>query len=48
MSDGSRPDKLFKDKDVNLVAKAMKDFCGGSDEPNLGVQSLEEVEAEVG
>jgi len=28
LSDGSRPDKVFKDKDVNLVAKAMKDFCG--------------------
>jgi len=28
LSDGSRPNKVFKDKDVNLVAKAMKEFCG--------------------
>lgn len=28
MSDGSRPDKVFKDKDVNLVAKYLKEFTG--------------------
>ncbi|CAD6260160.1 unnamed protein product [Miscanthus lutarioriparius] len=28
VSDGSRPDKVFKDKDVNFVAKALKLFCG--------------------
>jgi hypothetical protein len=28
VSDGSRPDKVFKDKDVNLVAKNLKDFTG--------------------
>jgi len=28
LSDGSRPDKVFKDKDVNLVAKAMKEYSG--------------------
>ncbi|CAD6220499.1 unnamed protein product [Miscanthus lutarioriparius] len=28
VSDGSRPDKVFKDKDVNSVAKALKLFCG--------------------
>ena len=28
VSDGSRPDKVFKDKDVNLVAKQLKEFTG--------------------
>jgi hypothetical protein len=28
VSDGSRPDKLFKDKDVNLVAKQLFEFNG--------------------
>jgi len=28
VTDGSRPDKVFKDKDVNHVAKAHKDWCG--------------------
>ncbi|CAD6334495.1 unnamed protein product [Miscanthus lutarioriparius] len=28
VSDGSRPEKVFKDKDVNSVAKALKQFCG--------------------
>jgi hypothetical protein len=27
-SDGSRPDKVFKDKDVNLVAKQLFEFSG--------------------
>ena len=26
VSDGSRPDKVFKDKDVNLVAKHLKEY----------------------
>jgi hypothetical protein len=26
--DGSRPDKVFKDKDVNHVAKAHKEYSG--------------------
>ncbi|XP_066392597.1 uncharacterized protein [Miscanthus floridulus] len=28
VSNGSRPDKVFKNKDVNSVAKALKLFCG--------------------
>jgi hypothetical protein len=28
LSDGTRPDKVFKDKDVNLVAKCPKDYSG--------------------
>jgi hypothetical protein len=28
VSDGSRPDKVFKEKDVNAVAKAVKEYCG--------------------
>jgi hypothetical protein len=28
VSYGSRPDKFFKDKDVNAVAKALKEYCG--------------------
>ena len=28
VSDGSRPDKVFKDKDVNLVAKQLKEYSG--------------------
>ncbi|XP_066324429.1 uncharacterized protein [Miscanthus floridulus] len=28
VSDGSRLEKVFKDKDVNSVAKALKQFCG--------------------
>jgi hypothetical protein len=28
VNDGSRPDKVFKDKDVNLVAKHLKEFTG--------------------
>ena len=28
VSDGSRPEKVFKDKDVNSVAKALKQFYG--------------------
>jgi hypothetical protein len=28
LSDGTRPNKVFKDKDVNYVAKALKDCSG--------------------
>ena len=28
VSDGSRPDKVFKDNDMNLVAKHLKDYSG--------------------
>ena len=28
VSDGSRPDKFFKDKDINYVAKALKEYSG--------------------
>jgi hypothetical protein len=28
VGDGSRPDKVFKNKDVNLVAKHLKEFTG--------------------
>jgi hypothetical protein len=27
-NDGTKPDKVFKDKDVNYVAKALRDYCG--------------------
>jgi hypothetical protein len=33
VSDGSRPDKVFKDKDVNSMAKALKLFCGEAVSP---------------
>ncbi|CAD6218729.1 unnamed protein product [Miscanthus lutarioriparius] len=33
VSDGSRPDKVFKDKDVNLVAKALKEYSGEAVRP---------------
>jgi predicted transcriptional regulator len=28
VSDGSKTDKCFMDKDVNYVAKALKEYCG--------------------
>jgi methionine salvage enolase-phosphatase E1 len=28
LSDGSRPDKVFKDKDVNMVVRHLKEFTG--------------------
>jgi hypothetical protein len=28
VNDGTKPDKVFKDKDVNSVAKALKEYCG--------------------
>jgi len=28
VSDGSRPHKVFKDKDINYVAKALKEYSG--------------------
>jgi hypothetical protein len=28
LSDGTRPDNVFKDKDVNIVAKCLKDYGG--------------------
>jgi hypothetical protein len=28
VSDGSKPNKVFKDKDVNSMAKALKEYCG--------------------
>ena len=33
VSDGSRADKCFKDKDVNHVAKALKEYCGEAMSP---------------
>ena len=33
VSDGSRADKCFKDKDVNYVAKALLDYCGETMSP---------------
>ena len=33
LSDGSRPDKVFKDKDVNSVAKALKEYSGEAVSP---------------
>jgi methionine salvage enolase-phosphatase E1 len=34
VSDGSRADKCFKDKDVNHVAKALLEYCGEAVSPN--------------
>jgi hypothetical protein len=45
VSDGSRPDKVFKDKDVNLVAKQLFEFSGC--QPHSSVQPPKEAEAEV-
>jgi hypothetical protein len=28
VNDGTKPDKVFKDKDVNSVAKALREYCG--------------------
>jgi hypothetical protein len=28
LTDGTRPDKVFKDKDVNYVTKCLKDYSG--------------------
>jgi hypothetical protein len=36
LSDGSRPDKVVKDKDVNLVAKQLFEFTGGLSAPLRG------------
>jgi len=33
VSDGSRPDKVFKDNDMNLVAKHLKDYSGEAVSP---------------
>ena len=33
VSDGSRPNKVFKDKDVNYVAKALKEYSGEAVSP---------------
>ena len=33
LSDGTRPDKVFKDKDVNHVAKCLKDYSGDAMSP---------------
>ena len=33
LSDSTRPDKVFKDKDVNLVAKCLKDYSGDAVSP---------------
>jgi hypothetical protein len=33
LSDGSRPDKVFKDKDANSVAKALKEYSGEAVSP---------------
>jgi hypothetical protein len=33
LNDGSRPDKVFKDKDVNLVAKHLKEYSGEAVSP---------------
>jgi hypothetical protein len=27
VNDGTKPDKVFKDKDVNSVAKALREYC---------------------
>jgi hypothetical protein len=28
VNDGTKPDKVFKDKDVNYVVKALREYCG--------------------
>jgi hypothetical protein len=28
VNDGTKPDKVFEDKDVNSVAKALREYCG--------------------
>ena len=33
LSDGTRPDKVFKDKDINHVAKCLKDYSGDAVSP---------------
>ena len=33
LSDRTRPDKVFKDKDVNHVAKCLKDYSGDAVSP---------------
>ena len=33
VSDGSRPNKVFKDKDVNYMAKALKEYSGEAMSP---------------
>jgi hypothetical protein len=33
LSDGTRPDKVFKDKDVNHVAKCLKEYSGDAVSP---------------
>ncbi|CAD6220189.1 unnamed protein product [Miscanthus lutarioriparius] len=33
LSDGTRPNKVFKDKDVNLIAKCLKDYSGDAVSP---------------
>jgi hypothetical protein len=35
LSDGSRPDKVFKDKDVNSMAKALKEYSGEAMSPGV-------------
>jgi hypothetical protein len=33
LSDGTRPDKVFKSKDVNIMAKCLKDYGGDAVSP---------------
>ena len=35
ISDGSRTDKCFKDKDVNFVAKALREYSGEAVSPTI-------------
>jgi hypothetical protein len=35
LNNGTRPDKVFKDKDVNFVAKCLKDYSGDVVSPTL-------------
>ncbi|CAD6272463.1 unnamed protein product [Miscanthus lutarioriparius] len=54
LSDGSKPDKVFKDKDVNLVAKHLKEYSGEADHPkdseflNCPIWFYTEIEAIFG
>ncbi|CAD6261001.1 unnamed protein product [Miscanthus lutarioriparius] len=54
LSDGTRPNKVFKEKDVNLVAKCLKDYNGDADHPkdaeflNCPMRFYSEMEAIFG
>jgi hypothetical protein len=48
VSDDSRPDKVFKDKDVNLVSKQLFEFSGEVVNPTHVYNHLRKWKVEVG